>query len=83
MITTGTLESIEYCNSNGHEKKVLTINQDCRQKAFLQVRKKDFKMLESVREGDDVEIYFFIQGKISKNSGIQYNNLIAVDIRKQ
>jgi hypothetical protein len=35
MTITGTIESIEYRNTAGHEKKVVTLVPDHRQRAFV------------------------------------------------
>lgn len=38
MTITGNIESIEYRNTAGHEKKVVTIIPDHRQRAFVEFR---------------------------------------------
>jgi hypothetical protein len=33
--------------------------------------------LDAFKENDEIEVTVTLEGKISKNSGIQYNNLVA------
>jgi len=77
MTITGTIESIEYRSTAGHEKKVVTLLPDSRQRAFIEFRGRKMNDIEDVREGDELQVGVFLEGKISKNSGIQYNNLVA------
>jgi hypothetical protein len=78
MTISGTIESIEYRNTAGHEKKVVTLVPDHRQKAFVEFRGSSMGLLDKYKEGDNIEVDVIIQGRVSKNSGIQYNNLVAV-----
>ncbi|GGB84160.1 hypothetical protein GCM10007424_25230 [Flavobacterium suaedae] len=77
MKITGNIESIEYRNTAGHEKKVVTILPGYRQKAFVEFRGKRMAELDNLKENDEIEVTVTLEGKISKNSGIQYNNLVA------
>jgi hypothetical protein len=77
MKITGTIESIEYRNTAGHEKKVVTLVPDHRQRAFVEFRGRRMDELASFRENDEIQVEVTVEGKVSKNSGIQYNNLVA------
>lgn len=77
MKITGNIENIEYRNTAGHEKKVVTILPGYRQKAFVEFRGKRMADLDHLKENDEIEVTVTLEGKISKNSGIQYNNLVA------
>ena len=77
MKITGNIESIEYRNTAGHEKKVVTLLPGYRQKAFVEFRGKRMAELDNLKENDEIEVTVTLEGKISKNSGIQYNNLVA------
>jgi len=81
MTITGTIESIEYRNNNGHEKKVVTILPDHHQRAFVEFRGCRIEELDSFKEYDNIEVDVAIKGTISKNTGIQYNNLVAYAVR--
>lgn len=77
MTITGTIESIEYRNTAGHEKKVVTLVPDHRQRAFVEFRGPRMDDLAPFRENDEIKVEVSLEGKISKNSGIQYNNLVV------
>lgn len=81
MTITGTIESIEYRNTAGHEKKVVTLVPDHRQRAFVEFRGRRMEELATYKEQDEIAIEVTLEGKISKNSGIQYNNLVAFAVR--
>jgi hypothetical protein len=81
MTITGTIESIEYRNTAGHEKKVVTLVPDHRQRAFVEFRGRRMEELATYKEQDEIAIDVTLEGKISKNSGIQYNNLVAFAVR--
>lgn len=81
MIITGTIENIEYRNVNGKEKKVVTILPDHRQRAFVEFRHSKMDMLYGYKENDDIAVEVIFEGKISNNSGIQFNNLVAQSIK--
>lgn len=74
---TGTIESIEYRNTAGHEKKVVTLVPDHRQRAFVEFRGRRMDDLTHFRENDEIKVEVSLEGKTSKNSGIQYNNLVV------
>ena len=77
MRIKGIIESIEYRKALGHEKKVVTIVPDHRQRAFVEFRGRKMADLDNYRENDEIEVTVTLEGKISKNSGIQYNNLVV------
>lgn len=81
MTITGNIEHIEYRNTAGHEKKVVTIVPDHRQRAFVEFRGRKMDDLHGLKENDEIQVSVMLEGKISKNSGIQYNNLVAQEIR--
>ena len=80
MTIKGTIESIEYRNTAGHEKKVVTLVPDHRQRAFIEVRGRRMDDLAPFKENDEIQVSVTLEGKISKNSGIQYNNLVAQSV---
>jgi hypothetical protein len=80
MKITGNIESIEYRNTAGHEKKVVTLLPGFRQKAFVEFRGRKMAELDHLKENDEISVTVTLEGKISKNSGIQYNNLVAQDV---
>lgn len=80
MTIKGTIESIEYRNTAGHEKKVVTLVPDHRQRAFVEFRGRKMDDLTSYKENDEIAVEVTLEGKISKNSGIQYNNLVAQSV---
>ncbi|MCR5863052.1 hypothetical protein LRS05_13360 [Flavobacterium sp. J372] len=80
MTIKGTIESIEYRNTAGHEKKVVTLVPDHRQRAFVEFRGRKMDDLTYFKENDEIAVEVTLEGKISKNSGIQYNNLVAQSV---
>jgi len=82
MTITGTIESIEYRNTAGHEKKVVTLVPDHRQRAFVEFRGRRMDEIADYKENDAIQVDVTLEGKISKNSGIQYNNLVAFAVRE-
>lgn len=80
MTITGTIESIEYRNTAGHEKKVVTLVPDHRQRAFVEFRGRRMDDLSPYKVNDEIQVSVTLEGKTSKNSGIQYNNLVAFDV---
>lgn len=80
MIITGVIESIEYRKTAGHEKKVVTLLPDERQRAFVEFRGRKMEKLDGVKEGDKVSVKVILEGKTSKNSGINYNNLVCTEL---
>ncbi|MNK40612.1 hypothetical protein D3C87_592620 [compost metagenome] len=80
MTITGTIETIEYRNTAGHEKKVVTLVPDHRQRAFVEFRGRRMADLDRYKENDEIQVAVTLEGKISKSSGIQYNNLVAQEV---
>jgi len=80
MTITGTIESIEYRNTAGHEKKVVTLVPDHRQRAYVEFRGRRMDDLAAFKENDEIRVEVTLEGKTSKNSGIQYNNLVAQEV---
>ena len=80
MTIKGTIESIEYRNTAGHEKKVVTLVPDHRQRAFVEFRGRRMDDLAPFRENDEIKVEVSLEGKTSKNSGIQYNNLVVQSV---
>lgn len=80
MTLTGKIESFEYRNSGGKEMKVVTICPDNRQRAFVQFRDHMMTKLGDYKENDMISVIVELKGSISKNSGIQFNNLVAVEV---
>jgi len=80
MTIKGTIENIEYRNTAGHEKKVVTLVPDHRQRAFVEFRGRRMDDLHGYKENDEIQVDVTLEGKISKNSGIQYNNLVVQEV---
>lgn len=80
MTIKGTIEHIEYRNTAGHEKKVVTLVPDHRQKAFVEFRGRRMDDLHGFKENDEIQVNVSLEGKTSKNSGIQYNNLVVQEV---
>lgn len=80
MKISGTIQSIEYRAVCGHEKKVVTLAPDHRQRAFIEFRGRRMDDLAPFKENDEIEVTVILEGKISKNSGIQYNNMVAQNV---
>ena len=80
MTIKGTIESIEYRNTAGHEKKVVTLVPDHRQRAFVEFRGRRMDDLQGYKENDEIQVDVTLEGKVSKNSGIQYNNLVVQEV---
>ena len=83
MTIKGTIENIEYRNTAGHEKKVVTLVPDHRQKAFVEFRGRRMEDLARYKENDEIQVSVSLEGKTSKNSGIQYNNLVVQEVLAQ
>jgi len=81
MEINGIIESIEYRNTGGYEKKVVTIESSHNQRSFVEFKGKNMGLLDTYRENDEINVYVELRGTISKNSGVQYNNLIAYKVR--
>lgn len=77
----GTIEHIEYRDTAGHKKKVVTLVPDHRQRAFVEFRGFMMDELAPYKENDEIQVSVVLEGKISKNSGIQYNNLVAKEVK--
>jgi len=82
MTIKGTIESIEYRNTAGHEKKVVTLVPDHRQRAFVEFRGYNMDLIKNIKVNDEIIVNVALEGKISKNSGIQFNNIVAQSVTK-
>jgi len=80
MTIKGTIENIEYRNTAGHEKRVVTLVPDHRQRAFVEFRGRRMDDLHGYKENDEIQVDVTLEGKVSKNSGIQYNNLVVQEV---
>ncbi|RDI11952.1 hypothetical protein [Flavobacterium sp. AG291] len=80
MTIKGTIEHIEYRNTAGYEKKVVTIMPDHRQRAFVEFRGRKMDDLHGYKENDEIQVNVLLEGKTSKNSGIQYNNMVVTEV---
>lgn len=80
MTIKGTIEHIEYRTTAGYEKKVVTLMPDHRQRAFVEFRGRRMDDLHGYKENDEIQVNVLLEGKTSKNSGIQYNNLVATEV---
>ena len=90
MTIKGIIENIEYRNNSGHPKKIVTLipnviftnDSSFRQKAFIEFRGSFQSILQKIKVDDVVEVSIAIQAKVSQNSGIEFNNLVAYEIKK-
>lgn len=83
QIITGTIESVVYKNNLGHEKKLVSLKCMEQQRAFVEFRGKQMmKELDSFIEDDQIQVAVYFEGKISRTTGIHFNNLVAKSVRK-
>lgn len=82
MLIKGTIENIELRKSGIYEKKVITLVPDHRQKAYVEVRDYNMHLLHGIKENDEIEVVVMLEGKVSKNSGVQFNNLVVQELKK-
>jgi len=80
MTIKGTIEHIEYRTTAGYEKKVVTLMPDHRQRAYVEFRGRRMDDLHGYKENDEIQVNVLLEGKTSKNSGIQYNNLVVTEV---
>ena len=83
-LISGKIESIETENqSTPLEKKVITITSSDNQKSFIEFRGPIMiKMLSNFQIGCNVIVPVKYEGKVSKNTGARFNNLVAQSIQK-
>lgn len=81
MTISGTIEAIEH--RPVHNENLITIMPDHRQKAFVKFRGLLQDESSKYKEGDSIKVEVLLEGKVSKNSGVHYNNLVATKIVKQ
>jgi len=81
---TGYVGDIAVKNSpNGFEKKIITLKMRDKQVCYIECRNDIVQQqLNDISKGDRVEVAARLEGKISRNSGIQYNNIVAKSITK-
>ncbi|QQV90517.1 hypothetical protein M1M24_gp49 [Polaribacter phage Freya_1] len=80
-IIIGRISEIKDVSVGVHAKNLLTIkNKDG--VAFLEFRNKLKNVSDQFNIGDNVMVEHRYDGKVSKNSGIQFNNLPATSIQK-
>jgi hypothetical protein len=79
---TGIIENIERKKGGlGFEKYLVTVVQRRKKPCFIEFRGlKVMKALEGLKIGNCVEVTAWIEGSISKGSGLPYNNIIAKKI---
>lgn len=77
---TGTVQDMEHTTIGGHEKTVLTLATGFQQQAFIEFRGNLINLLDGVKPDDEVKVSVKFQGKVSKSSGIRYNNLFAKEL---
>lgn len=83
-IITGKIEDItNNTSSHLHQKKLCTIVTDDGQKAFIEFRGLAMiKILESYEVSEKIVVAVKFEGKTSKNSGVNYNNIVAQSIQR-
>lgn len=79
---TGTIKNIEDCSHGPHKKNKLTIKTGNDNLVFIEFRGPLKIESDSFKINDLVTIEHHYEGKISKASGITYNNLPAVSIKR-
>ena len=82
MTIKGIIESIEIDNANGHEKKVVTLSLGVWKNVFIEFRGQRMNLLNNLKQDDAVAVNASFNGKISKSTGIRYNNIIGLEIKK-
>lgn len=80
MTITGQVKNIEFKGETGHAKKVVTLEPDHRQKAFVEFRGKNIKLLSDIKVNDEIVVSVLLEGRVSSKSGVQYNNLVAEEL---
>ena len=81
-IFKGVVANIEYKGINGHYKKIVTLRQSKNNIAFVEFRGYKMDLLDHTGIGTTLNVSYYVEGKISKSSGIYYNNLVAIKIIK-
>lgn len=81
QILTGTIEKV--IEEKEFKKKKITLKMPDKQKAFIEFRGTVMaNLLNEIQLNDAVQIAVSFNGRISPNSGQEYNNLIAKTIKK-
>lgn len=80
MTIAGQVESIEYSGEAGHQKKTVTLRPDHRQKAFVEFRGKNIKLIKDIKVNDEIVVSVLFEGRTSQKSGVHYNNLVVEDL---
>ena len=81
-IIIGKIKTIQDLSTEVHKKSKATIKTKSNGTAFIEFRGPLKKELENYQEGDEVVIEHRYEGKVSRSSGIQFNNLPAISIKK-
>lgn len=83
-LITGKIDIIELATLGSNQKKILTLIPDSGELCWIEFRGSTImKLLDDVKKGDRVEVAVKFEGKVSKSSGIRYNNLVAKELKKQ
>lgn len=82
IIVEGYIDSIRDVQSpEGYDKKRVTLKMKDRQQAFVEVRsERALKELKDIKSGDRVAFTVRLEGKVSRLSGQEHNNLIAQSV---
>lgn len=56
MTISGQVENIEYSGEAGHQKKTVTLRPDHRQKAFVEFRGKNIKLIKDIKVNDEIVV---------------------------
>lgn len=81
QILSGTIEKV--IEEKSFNKKKVTLKMPDKQMAFIEFRGPVMaNLLNDVQLNDSVQIAVSFNGRISPNSGQEYNNLIAKTIKK-
>lgn len=83
-LITGRIEAIEPVQSSpGQIKYVVNIVSNDNQKAFVEFRSPQMiAILKPLKVDDQVIVSVKFDGKISKGSGVRFNNIVATSIQK-
>ena len=79
-VLTGIIEKIE--EDKSFSKMEVTLKQPNNKFAFVDFRGDNRVWLETVQNGDTVQIAYELDGRISKASGTKFNNVIAKTLLK-
>lgn len=79
---SGLISSIAFKEIGNHKKAILTLHGPDKQKIFIEFRDSLIAIINGFHPKDKVEIEISFEGKTSKSTGINHNNIIGKAIKK-